>query len=196
MHSQLIYEAQKAIIQERLERASRMQPLPTSQRPCGRRGRRRVGRRLAIAAAAAIVGLAIGTGTAAAAGGGNSAAAQACQQGGWKQLATGSSGSFANAGDCASYAAQGGTFGATAPFLTLTSVSGNLVDFSGGGLEPSAPVYVCDGILDPTSCSDQISDVLSDGTFVGNTSCSVGEFLETSTADGAVIDSNAVTACI
>ncbi len=44
-----------------------------------------------------------------AAPGGNSAAAHACQQGGYKSL-VGTGGGFANVGQCVSYAARGGAF--------------------------------------------------------------------------------------
>ena len=41
--------------------------------------------------------------------GGNSAAAHACQKGGYRSL-VGTNGGFANVGECVSYAARGGTF--------------------------------------------------------------------------------------
>jgi hypothetical protein len=48
----------------------------------------------------------------AAAGGGNSNNAQACQQGGWQNLARQDGTGFTNTGDCVSYAARGGTLAA------------------------------------------------------------------------------------
>jgi hypothetical protein len=57
---------------------------------------------VAAATAAIIVPLA-------AAGGGNSSNAQACQLGGWQNLARQDGTGFANTGDCVSYAAHGGT---------------------------------------------------------------------------------------
>jgi hypothetical protein len=54
-----------------------------------------------------VVALAVGS-SVALAGGGNSANAQACQKGGWKNLQSADGGTFANAGDCTSYAARGG----------------------------------------------------------------------------------------
>jgi hypothetical protein len=56
------------------------------------------------AALALSVGLATAT-----AGGGNSAAAKACQKGGWKNWVRADHTAFKNDGDCVSYAAQGGT---------------------------------------------------------------------------------------
>jgi hypothetical protein len=58
----------------------------------------------------ALAALALGVGAATAiAGGGNSANAQACQHGGWANLARADGTGFDNTGDCASYGAQGGT---------------------------------------------------------------------------------------
>jgi hypothetical protein len=56
---------------------------------------------------AATLALSVGAGTAGA-GGGNSDAAKACQQGGWQTLVRQDGTGFKNAGDCVSYAAQGG----------------------------------------------------------------------------------------
>ncbi len=57
--------------------------------------------------AAVLVALSAGT---ALAGGGNSAAAHACQKGGYLALVGSGGETFSNAGECASFAAQGGTF--------------------------------------------------------------------------------------
>lgn len=55
-----------------------------------------------------VLALAVGVSTATA-GGGNSAAAHACQKGGWKNLVRSDGTPFKNQGECVSYAAQGGT---------------------------------------------------------------------------------------
>ena len=66
-------------------------------------------RRLGFALFGALLAMAM-VGTAAGADpGGDSDAAHACQQGGYQSL-VGANGGFTNAGECASYAAQGGTF--------------------------------------------------------------------------------------
>jgi hypothetical protein len=69
---------------------------------------------VAAATAAIIVPLA-------AAGGGNSNNAQACQQGGWQNLARQDSTGFSNTGDCVSYAAHGGTLVAKPAPITRVS---------------------------------------------------------------------------
>jgi len=56
---------------------------------------------------AATLALSVGAATATA-GGGNSDAAKACQQGGWQTMVRQDGTGFKNAGDCVSYAAQGG----------------------------------------------------------------------------------------
>jgi hypothetical protein len=62
---------------------------------------------------AALVGLTAGT---ALAGGGNSAAAHACQNGGYVDLVGSGGETFRNTGECVSFAARGGTF------MTLTGI--------------------------------------------------------------------------
>jgi hypothetical protein len=56
-----------------------------------------------------LAALTVGVATATAAGGGNSPGASACQGGGWRNLVGVSSSAFRNQGECASYAAHGGT---------------------------------------------------------------------------------------
>lgn len=55
---------------------------------------------------------------------GNSAAAHACQQGGYLNLVSSDGASFASVGQCVSYAAQGGTFGVPGPTCTFGVDSG------------------------------------------------------------------------
>jgi hypothetical protein len=80
----------------------------------------------------------------------------------------------------------------------LSSVqAGNVVDFNGSGLEPNAQVYICNRALALGGCVALLGgNLFPDGTFVGSTSCYVGDYLETTTATGAAIESNPVTACL
>lgn len=66
-------------------------------------------KRLVFALFGAVLAVGVLTLPAGAAPGGNSAAAQACQQGGYRFL-VGTNGGFATVGQCVSYAARGGTF--------------------------------------------------------------------------------------
>ena len=69
-------------------------------------------------------GLALTVGvTTASAGGGNSDAAKACQEGGWQNLVREDGTEFKNAGDCVSYAAQGGTLEPSPPVSRATTTS-------------------------------------------------------------------------
>lgn len=56
-----------------------------------------------------LVSLVLAMSASASAGGGNAAAAHACQQNGWYALFRADGSAFANAGECVSYAARGGT---------------------------------------------------------------------------------------
>ncbi len=86
-------------------------------------------RRVGFALFAALLALGAMTTVAGAAPGGNSAAAHACQQGGYTSL-VGTSGGFANVGECVSYAARGGTFivPATGEFLIPAGQTATLTD--------------------------------------------------------------------
>lgn len=77
--------------------------------------------------------LLVGVSAAEAANGGNSAAAKPCQKGGWQDLATSTGESFATAGECVSYAAQGGTFRTRpASFADACAANGGLfIDIDG-----------------------------------------------------------------
>ena len=87
----------------------------------------------------------VGPMAASAQNGGNSAAAQACQQGGYAELVRTEDGSrFKNAGDCASYAAQGGTLDRDD-------------DLDGVADGPDN----CDGVANPTQAD-------ADGDFIGD----------------------------
>ena len=70
--------------------------------------------------------MSVGVATATA-GGGNSAAAKACQKGGWKNWVRADHTAFKNEGDCVSYAAKGGVL--TSP----KSVDQLLCESLGGG---------------------------------------------------------------
>ena len=76
---------------------------------------------IAVAAGALMAAMVPGV-TTAAADGGNSENAKACQKGGWKNLLTGAHDRFSSAGDCVSYAAQGGRL--FAPELTFNCSPG------------------------------------------------------------------------
>ena len=93
-----------------------------------------------------VVALAVGVSTANA-GGGNSDAAHACQKGGWQNLVRSDGTSFANQGECVSYAAQGGTL---KPKPTCTAGS---EDFSGDA-EFSTPTTFSGGTIDSAFGSD------------------------------------------
>jgi hypothetical protein len=116
--------------------------------------------RKVIALTGAFVALMLSVGVAAsAAGGGNSAAAMACQMGGWQTMVRQDGTAFTNTGDCVSYAAHGGALVPTGshlitfdefPLGTLitTQYSSDGVVFSGtpgpfisvDGANPTSPV--------------------------------------------------------
>jgi len=77
-----------------------------------------------LALTAAVTVAALAAAPAYAGNGGNSAAAKACQENGWQQWRRADQTSFSNSGDCASYAAHGGTL--TAPLSDGGSGSGNV----------------------------------------------------------------------
>ncbi len=74
----------------------------------------------------AALGLTVGVATATA-GGGNSAAAKACQKGGWNNWVRADHTAFKNEGHCVSYAAKGGVL--TSP----KSIDQRLCESLGGG---------------------------------------------------------------
>ena len=69
--------------------------------------------------------------------GGNSAAAKACQKGGWKNWVQADQTPFKNTGDCVSYAAHGGVLTApkTQSQLDCEAAGGT---FTTGGLDPTS----------------------------------------------------------
>lgn len=73
--------------------------------------------------------LAAATMTSASAGGGNSNNAKLCNQGGWKELSRADGSKFKNAGDCVSYAARGGVFGAAASMAPPSAFSAEILDY-------------------------------------------------------------------
>ena len=102
----------------------------------------------ALALAVALTTLTLTTGTAAGAeDGGNSTNAHLCQQGGWQDLTTSTGESFANTGDCVSYAARGGVL---TPKLTPMQHFQAVCEESGGLFfpdvadDPDVVVWACD----------------------------------------------------
>ena len=116
--------------------------------------------RLIRIATLATVLVALTTGTALA-GGGNSAAAHACQKGGYLALVGSGGETFRNAGECVSFAARGGTFatgiivpaGTTVTFDDPTfSACNNLswgYNVGAGDVELGSKVYGCFAQTDP-----------------------------------------------
>ena len=106
-------------------------------------------RRLLLLALTLVVALGVGS-SVALAGGGNSANAKACQKNGWMNLQSSTGGSFANASECVSYGAAGGTlFGpsvtATDLGCVVTDVDGVLHDewaLSATGFTPFSPLSI------------------------------------------------------
>ena len=96
----------------------------------------------------ALVVAALAAVPAGAAAGGNSANAKLCQKGGWKTLFRGDGSTFANQGECVSFAARGG------PIFPLASLElalcqnqpqpagGICVRAVGTGLEPGSTVWI------------------------------------------------------
>lgn len=75
--------------------------------------------------------------------GGNSAAAHSCQQGGYASLFAQDGSTFANAGECTSYAAKGGELAGLSLTADRASNGRFSFTFSGFGLEPGTLAYVC-----------------------------------------------------
>lgn len=183
------------------------------------RSEHRVGLTLRIGAAAVFGVLLLGT-TAVAAqarpaapGPGNSAAAHACQNGGWQSLVTAAGATFASQDECVAYAAQGGVLKPkpTATFvldigtcvpdaLDSTLLICSPVTAAASGLQPGAIVYQCYVGQECGSISDLFGPVRTDGTFQLNSFvyCPPGFafYFESTTASGAAIDSNTVTCSV
>lgn len=94
-------------------------------------------------AACACACLSVAPSLAAAAPGDNSAAAHSCQQGGYASFFAQDGGTFANAGQCTSYAAHGGQFAGLQMTATPATNGSFAVSFSGFGLEPGTQDYGC-----------------------------------------------------
>ena len=98
----------------------------------------------------AVLALTVGIATATAEDGpGNSDAAKACQKGGWQELVREDGTAFKNAGDCVSYAAQGGTLEPKGPGACVAGSE----DFSGDA-EFSQPTTFSGGTIDTAYGSD------------------------------------------
>lgn len=92
---------------------------------------------------AALFALTPGLAAAQSSGGGNSPAAHACQDGGFVNLVRSDGSTFANVGDCVSYAARGGTFipvTLNASFSPCCDGQNTIVTVTGSGLEPGSIV--------------------------------------------------------
>ena len=98
--------------------------------------------------------LTAGAGAAQAAGGGNSANAKLCQQGGWQSLVTQTGQGFANAGECVSYAAQGGTL---SPKLTPLQRWEAICTGAGGTVGITTGQWVCDGAFFVQATADALA---------------------------------------
>jgi hypothetical protein len=99
----------------------------------------------------------------------NADAAHACQGGGYSTLQTSTGGSFKNAGDCASYAAQGGTIVGVGAACT-PATNGGCIDFKSVVLSKlsSNP-----GVTPVTYVSPAVTITLS-GTVIFSPTCQVG----------------------
>jgi len=80
---------------------------------------------------------------AAADGDGNAAAAHKCQQGGYASLFAQGGSTFANSGQCTSYAAHGGDFAGMGMAPGPVTDGTFAISFSGFGLEPGSTDYGC-----------------------------------------------------
>jgi len=101
------------------------------------------------------------------AGGGNSAAAHACQQGGYAAFTRADGTPFANTGDCVSYAAHGGVLTPVvvkstptiATSLYLSSISAGSADYDTAtlsGATANAGGYVTYTVYSDSSCSTPV----------------------------------------
>lgn len=92
---------------------------------------------------AAVFALTPGLAAAQSSSGGNAPAAHACQDGGFVNLVRSDGSTFANVGDCVSYAARGGTFvpvTLNASFSPCCDGLNTIVTVTGSGLEPGSIV--------------------------------------------------------
>jgi hypothetical protein len=147
-------------------------------------------------------------------GPGNSAAAHACQNGGWQNLVSSGGQTFASQDECVAYAAQGGVL---APKPTLTFVMTNCVPYTnpppgfdepticdtytiaGVGLLPGAQLTRCDP--EPLGCRLVVPTVNPDGTFLYQAPyegypryiCVVGSYYSLPTAYGGTVQSQPQT---
>jgi hypothetical protein len=154
--------------------------------------------------AAAVIGL-FGTAATATAkpappGPGNSAAAHACQNGGWQNLVTSTGATFASEDECVAYAAHGGVL-APKPTATLTiTQSPDLRNpgycdelVTGTGLLPGSHVTFTDVGIGSFS---SFGTVAADGTYTSSglvNSPGTVMYATATRADGTTITSNTVT---
>lgn len=121
---------------------------------------------LCCAALALTVGVA--TATAGGGNGGNSANAKLCQKGGWQSLYRSDGSSFANQGQCVSYAAKGGALLQTAPISAFLFGGGDVshvYDFTGTGFTPNHAIsFTASGFSSPSSNVEASGTVTTDGS--------------------------------
>jgi hypothetical protein len=139
----------------------------------------------AVAAAMLFVALIAPVGTMAAGAhgkGGNSAAAHACQHGGWKNLKRADGTRFKNQGKCVSYAAHRGTLVSLAPSVTVSYAPTSDTNYCLVivGLADLAPSTTYSGVVTIRSFGSVFSPYPSDITTDtnGNASTAVFSYLQ------------------
>lgn len=155
-----------------------------------------------LAAIVALIAGALTLGTAASAADGNSAAAHACQQGGYATYTRADGTTFANQDQCVSYAARGGQL-VPKPSLTVTSrvVNGVALEtYTGAGLLPGSPVISSRIDTSGDTFQQTIGTVGADGTFSlvdAATTCNfiVSSSVRATTASGGTITANDTPPC-
>lgn len=144
----------------------------------------------------AMVGVLAMAGTAAAAPGGISAAAAACEDGGFAAYTRADGTSFNNAGQCVNYAARGGELVQAVSLtivLTQTSSTGGIVELQGVGLLPGSAVTTDAWYPNGTSLLGvHRGDVEPDGTFYTTLPFSCNHF-ETAGVNGTAADGTPVS---
>jgi hypothetical protein len=121
---------------------------------------------LLVCCAALALTVGVATATAGNGDGGNSAAAKACQKGGWKNLVRSDGSLFKNQGDCVSYAAQGGTL---KPKPTCTAGSENFSTAADNSTPTTFSGGTIDSAYDTTPAGVRIQGTSWNGTFAVGT---------------------------
>jgi hypothetical protein len=139
-------------------------------------------------------------------GPGNSAAAHACQNGGWQNVVTSTGATFANQDECVAYAAHGGAlapkptaslvmqFQNCTPSTTDAGRNNCYVAITGAGLQPNGLLAYCR--VTEGFCVEPSIPISSDGTanIVGSDLCVPGNLYDVTgpTASGGTITSQPV----